>query len=67
MVSKTCVCRHEIGLKHFDKLQPESGPIRKARPDLQLFNPQNNSNMHLTPGVELVKLVRSDKMVSIAM
>jgi len=32
----TCVDRPEIGLKHFDKLKPEPGPTRKARPDLQL-------------------------------
>jgi len=36
----TCVCRPEIGPKHFDKLKPEPGPTRKVRPDLQLcFEP----------------------------
>ena len=26
MLQKTCVCRPEIGPKHFDNLKPESGP-----------------------------------------
>jgi len=30
------VCRSEIGPKHYDKLNPEPGPTRKAWPDLQL-------------------------------
>jgi len=35
-IKKTYVCRPEIGPKHFDKLKPEPGATRKARPDLQL-------------------------------
>jgi len=26
MLLKICVCRPDIGLKHFDKLKPEPGP-----------------------------------------
>jgi len=34
---KSLICRPEIIPKYFDKLKPEPGPIRKARPDLQLY------------------------------
>jgi len=33
-VIKSFVCRLEIVPKYFDNIKPETGPIRKARPDL---------------------------------
>jgi len=37
MLKKVFVCRPEISPKYFDKLKPEPDPIRKSRPDLQLY------------------------------
>ena len=32
MLLKTCVCRPEIGPKHFDKFKPEPGPKPGSNP-----------------------------------
>ena len=36
------------GPKHFDKIKPEPGPTRKARPDLQLWSGLHTTQAQIT-------------------